>query len=107
MAAEYRNDELIPPPLLIVGILEDWGQREKVWFTCGHGERDEVTIVDLQHINPQYSITSIEMTTAHKGHGSAPNSDHEFTAKDRHRRLHGCSEYTMHKRRPTHGSAGE
>jgi len=48
VVAEYRNDELIRPPLLIAGILEDRGRREKVWFIYGHGERDEATVVDLQ-----------------------------------------------------------
>jgi len=69
--------------------------------------------VDLQHINPINVSTqlrcqsgqSIETITTRKGHGSAPNSEREFTAKDR--RLYGCSAYTMHKRRPTHGSGGE
>jgi len=53
----------------------------------------------------QYSITSIETSTARTGHGLAPNSEREFTTKDR--RLYGSSAYTMHKRRPIHGSGGE
>jgi len=45
------------------------------------------------------------MTTTRKSYGSALNSERDLTAKDR--RLYGSSAYTMHKRRPTHGSSGE
>ena len=60
--------------------------------------------MDLQHINPINVSTqsrcqsgqSVETTTTRKGHDFAPNSEREFTARDR--RLYGSSAYTMHKR---------
>ena len=60
--------------------------------------------MDLQYIAPinvstqscSQSGQSVEKTITRKGHGSAPNSEREFTARDR--RLYGSSAYTMHKK---------